>query len=334
MAAQKTMPGRLLRTVLASVAVVGAVAAIGCGDDDETDGGAGSSSRKDISIEFAFAGVPGDPYYTVIKNGASQAEKDMGVSVEYKETAQYDFQEQVRLIKAAIARKPDGLVVSEESPEVLDGPVKEAVDAGIPVIIAAAGEDSVETTGALGFVGQNEFEVGFKAGQQLQEAGVERVACLNPAVGTPNLDARCNGLKRVFGDGNVDVVAIDQTDATSAKNRVKAVLQRGDVDGLLALAAATVAEPALAAVEESGAADEVTLATIDLSPGVLRAVRDGDLLFASDQQQYLAGYLPVVMLTLYKEYGIRPPAFVPTGPSYVTKETAADVIELSKKGIR
>jgi simple sugar transport system substrate-binding protein len=334
MAAHTTMSGRLLRAVLASVAVVGAIAAIGCGDDDETDGGAGNTSRKDISIEFAFAGVPGDPYYTVIKNGAAQAEKDMGVSVEYKETAQYDFQEQVRLIKAAIARKPDGLVVSEESPEVLDGPVKEAVDAGIPVIIAAAGEDSVEKTGALGFVGQNEFEVGFKAGQQLEAAGVERVACLNPAVGTPNLDARCNGLKRVLGEGNVDVVAIDQTDATSAKNRVKAVLQRGEVDGLLALAAATVAEPALDAVEESGAAGDVTVATIDLSPGVLGAVRDGDLLFASDQQQFLAGYLPVVMLTLYKEYGIRPPAFVPTGPSYVTKETAAEVIELSKKGIR
>jgi simple sugar transport system substrate-binding protein len=324
----------MVRIALAALALVAAFAGASCGDDDDASGGTGSSARKDISIEFAFAGVPGDPYYTVIKNGASQAEKDMGVTVDYKETAQYDFQEQVRLIKAAIARKPDGLVVSEESPEVLDGPVKDAVDAGIPVIIAAAGEDSVEKTGALGFVGQNEFEVGFRAGQQLQSAGVQRVACLNPAVGTPNLDARCNGLKRVFGDGNVDVVAIDQTDATAARNRIKAVLQRGEVDGMLALAAATVAEPALAAVEEAGAADEVTLATIDLSPGVLRAVRDGDLLFASDQQQFLAGYLPVVMLTLYKQYGIRPPAFVPTGPSYVTEETAAEVIELSKKGIR
>ena len=75
------------------------------------------------------------------------------------------------------------------------------------------------------------------------------------------------------------MVAIDQTDRTSAKNRVKAVLQRGEVDGLLALAAATVAEPALAAVEEAGKAGEVTVAKIDLSPGVLQAVADGDLLF-------------------------------------------------------
>jgi simple sugar transport system substrate-binding protein len=332
----RTLRTKRLRVAAVSLALVAAFTGAACGDDDQKNDGsaAGSSSREDIHIEFAFAGVPGDPYYTVIKNGAAQAEKDMGVQVDYKETAQYDFQEQVRLIKAAIARKPDGLVVSEESPEVLDGPVKDAVDAGIPVIIAAAGEDSVAKTGALGFVGQNEFEVGFKAGQQLKTSGVKRVACLNPAVGTPNLDARCAGLEKALGGGNVDVVAIDQTDRTSAKNRVKAVLQRGEVDGLLALAAATVAEPTLAAVEEAGKAGEITVATIDLSPGVLKAVADGDLLFASDQQQFLAGYLPVVLLALRNEYGLRPPVFVPTGPSYVTKENATEVIELSKKGIR
>jgi simple sugar transport system substrate-binding protein len=332
----RTLRTKRLRVAAVSLALVAAFTAAACGDDEEKQDGsaADNASRKDIHIEFAFAGVPGDPYYTVIKNGAAQAEKDMGVDVEYKETSQYDFQEQVRLIKAAIARKPDGLVVSEESPEVLDGPVKDAVDAGIPVIIAAAGEDSVAKTGALGFVGQNEFEVGFKAGEQLKASGAERVACLNPAVGTPNLDARCAGLEKALGGGSVDVVAIDQTDRTSAKNRVKAVLQRGEVDALLALAAATVAEPALDAVEEAGKAGEVTVATIDLSPGVLQAVADGDLLFASDQQQFLAGYLPVVLLALHSEYGIRPPAFVPTGPSYVTKENATEVIELSKEGIR
>ena len=332
-----TLNSKRLRVAAVALALVAASTAAACGDDDDNGSGdqsGKSASREGMRIEFAFAGVPGDPYYTVIKNGAAQAEKDMGVDVEYKETSQYDFQEQVRLIKAAIARKPDGLVVSEESPEVLDGPVKEAVDAGIPVIIASAGENSVEKTGALGFVGQNEFEVGFKAGQEMKRAGVTRVACLNPAVGTPNLDARCAGLEKAVGSGNVDVVAIDQTDRTSAKNRIKAVLQRGQVDGMLALAAATVAEPALDAVEESGKADEVKLATIDLSPGVLSAVRDGKLLFASDQQQFLAGYLPVVLLTLQHEYGLRPPAFVPTGPSYVTKENAAEVIELSKRGIR
>ena len=138
----RTLRTKRLRVAVVALALAATLTAAACGDDEgkQDDTAATSLSRKDIHIEFAFVGVPGDPYYTVIKNGAAQAEKDMGVEVEYKETSQYDFQEQVRLIKAAIARKPDGLVVSEESPEVLDGPVKDAVDAGIPVIIAAAGE--------------------------------------------------------------------------------------------------------------------------------------------------------------------------------------------------
>ena len=98
-----------------------------------------------------LGGHPGDPFYNVIKNGARQAKEDLGVDVEYKETSQYDFQEQKRLIEAAIARKPDGLVVSDESPDVLDPVIADAVDAGIPVVIAnAMGPDTLETTGALG----------------------------------------------------------------------------------------------------------------------------------------------------------------------------------------
>ena len=46
---------------------------------------------------------------------------------------------------------------------------------------------------------------------------------------------------------------------------------------------------------------EVSLATFDLSPEVLEAIVDGKMLFAIDQQQYLQGYLPIVLLTLYED---------------------------------
>jgi ABC-type sugar transport system substrate-binding protein len=96
----RSLRTKRLRVAAVSLALVATFTAAACGDDEEKQGGsaADASSRKDIHIEFAFAGVPGDPYYTVIKNGAAQAEKDMGVDVEYKETSQYDFQETVRRI--------------------------------------------------------------------------------------------------------------------------------------------------------------------------------------------------------------------------------------------
>ncbi len=79
------------------------------------------------------------------------------------------------------------------------------------------------------------------------------------------------------------------------------------------------------------------LATFDLAPEVLQAIVDGDMLFAIDQQQYLQGYLPIVFLTLYNEYGGLLPGgggVVLTGPGFVTADNAAAVIQLSSAGIR
>ena len=72
----------------------------------------------------------------------------------------------------------------------------------------------------------------------------------------------------------------------------------------------------------------------DLSPGFLKAVAAGEAAFAIDQQQFLQGYLPVVFLANYAKYGLIPGGNVPSGPNLITKGKAAQVIELSAKGIR
>ena len=97
------------------------------------------------------------------------------------------------------------------------------------------------------------------------------------------------------------------------------------------------AEPALAAAAApAGSASAIKLATFDLSPEVLAAVRDGKMLFAVDQQPYLQGYLPVVLLAEQIKHGIFPAKgeLVPTGPHFVTKDTAEQALELSSQGIR
>jgi simple sugar transport system substrate-binding protein len=323
------MPALLLICLLALAAIAG------CGGDDGGTGKAKSSGRGDLRIEFAMVGIPGDPFYNVIKNGARQAERDLGVDVEYKETTQYDFQEQKRLIEAAIARKPDGLVVSNESPDVLDPVIADAVDAGIPVVIAnAMGPKTLETTGALGFVGQDEFEVGKLAGARMKQAGIATAFCVNPAVGSAPLDLRCQGLAQALGEGNTKVLATTVDDRTASKNRMKAALQREHLGGMLVTAATVNGTQALQAVEETGNAGKVKIASIDLTPDVLQAVKDGKILFTSDQQQYLQGYLPVQILTLYAEYGLRPQPLTKTGPAYITSDTAEQAIDLSKRGIR
>ena len=68
---------------------------------------------------------------------------------------------------------------------------------------------------------------------------------------------------------------------------------------------------------------------------MLDAIESGDILFAIDSQQYMQGYLPIVLLTLYATNlnTIANPVLM-TGPGFVTKENAAEVIDLAAAGTR
>ena len=59
------------------------------------------------------------------------------------------------------------------------------------------------------------------------------------------------------------------------------------------------------------------------------------MLFAIDQQQYLQGYLPVVLMTLYHTNlnTIANPVLM-TGPGFVTQDNAGRVKELAAAGTR
>ena len=84
------------------------------------------------------------------------------------------------------------------------------------------------------------------------------------------------------------------------------------------------------------AGQNIEIGTFDLGPDVLKAVEKGELAFAVDQQAYLQGYLPIEMLALRARYGILPAQHdvVATGPNFVTRENAAQALELSERSIR
>ena len=66
------------------------------------------------------------------------------------------------------------------------------------------------------------------------------------------------------------------------------------------------------------------------------ALRARRLLFAVDQQPYLQGYLPIVLLAERARHQLFPARgeLIPTGPDFLTPALAANVIELSRRGYR
>lgn len=300
----------------------------------ETPAPAGGGERANIKIIVVSHGQASDPFWSVVKNGVDAAAKDMGVQVDYRAPGTFDMVAMSQLIDQAVTAKPDGLVVSIPDAEALGDSIRKAVAAGIPVVSMNSGSDVYKDLGVRAHVGQTEYEAGLGAGERFAAAGVKNALCVNQEVGNVALDLRCKGFTDGLAGAKVTVLAVDLADPTSAQQKIEAALSADpSIDGVLTLGP-TGAAPALKALEAKGLLGKIQFGTFDLSKEVLEAIRDGKMSFAIDQQQYLQGYLPIVMLTLNKLYGTLPTGVVMTGPGFVTKDTAAQVIDLSAKGIR
>jgi simple sugar transport system substrate-binding protein len=332
------------------VAVTVALIVVGCDSGEQSGTPAGSSTsgtatvqapvgrpKQNVRIVIVTHGQASDPFWAVVKTGIEEAARDLGVTVSYQAPAVYDPARMSRLIDAAVATRPDGLVVSIPDATGVGPSIRLAVQAGIPVVAINSGEDVYRRLGALLYVGQPEYAAGLGAGRRLAAAGVRTAICVNHQVGASSLAQRCRGFAAALArvGGRVRVLTVDLQSRTQAEARIAAAASSGGVDGVLTLGPGG-ATPALDAFAAKHLFGKVKLATFDLAPDILRALRARRLLFAIDQQPYLQGYLPILFLTQRKLYGLIPSAqtVVPTGPNFVTPANAPLVQGLTDAGIR
>jgi simple sugar transport system substrate-binding protein len=297
-------------------------------------------ARSSITIEIVTHGQAQDGFWGVVRNGVKAGAADMGVTANYSAPGtESDMVGMSSLIDAAVAKKPTGLVVSIPNPDALRGSIEKAVAANIPVVSMNSGSDVFKAMGILAHVGQTEYEAGLGAGQRFKDAGVTNPRCFNQEVGNQALTLRCNGFfDGLEIDGSDKVLTGQISDPAGMQATIAAALSADPtIDGILTLGP-SVAGPALAALEAGGNVGKVHLATFDLSADVLTAIKDGKMDFAIDQQQFLQGYLPIVILTNYAETRNLPTGngqgLVMTGPGFVTKDNAEAVIGLAAKGLR
>ena len=275
-------------------------------------------------------------FWSVVRNGVDTAARDMNVTVSYKSPDTFSVTRMREFIDQAVDSRPDGLVVSIPDPAV--GPaIRRAVRAGIPVVSINSGADLWRQFGILAHVGQPEAQAGREAGERLAAAGVRNAICINHTLANKALGIRCAAFARAIRKrgGRSHVLALDVEDRNVAAPKLAAEIERRKADGVLGLGTGG-STAALDAKKLGGRSARVKIGTFDLTPEVLEAIKDGRILFAVDQQAYLQGYMPIVMLTQEARYGLFPSRgeVVATGPNFVTRETAPLALELSGRGIR
>ncbi len=306
-------------------------------------GAASPALADDDGPILVISGPLSWPFFAAVKQGFDDGAETFGLDYQYiavtdtsNMTSDYP-----RLLQQAISRTPRMLLVGEFFPDGMDPLIKEATASGIPVLIHNSGQTLWEQNGSIGFIGEDPFQMGFKAGEIQAEAGVTLGLCFNQVPGNPTVEERCNGFVAAMAEAGVETIyqTIGTGDATNPQamtQAIKGTLQANPgIDGIYTLNAVP-AMSALRAVDEVGRKGDVMVGTADLSNEALLAIQSGDLAFAMDQQPYLQGFMSMQVAFQYLNYGLRPIGHVKTGPLVIDRSNVDATLDVNRKhaGVR
>lgn len=307
------------RTVIAAIAVAT---------------GLGTMSAPAMAADEQFVLIShapdSDSWWNTIKNAIAVAGEQMDVRVDYRNPPTGDLADMARIVQQATAAGPDGIIVTIADFDVLSGPIRDAVDQGIPVITINSGtqEQSAEL-GAMMHVGQPEFDAGHAAGLRAKEAGATSFLCVNHYITNPASVERCQGFADALGVELGSQMIDSGLDPSEVQNKVAAYLSTNpDTSAILTLGPNS-AHPTIRAVQDAGLEGEIFFATFDLSGEISQAIKDDIIDFAIDQQPFLQGYMPVVLLTNYARYGVMPGNNINSGPGFITADNIEQVEALA-----
>ena len=330
-----------MRVFVLMLAVVLVAAACSSSDSDEGDAGDDTTATvEDVDLGqgsdltfYMVTHADDGTFWSVVKRGAEDAANAVGVTLVWSPSFN-DPEKQVQDIEAAIAAGADGLGVSLASPEAVGPAAKAAADAGIPLYTINSGVNQYKGLGATTHIGQTEVVAGNGAGEFFNTLGATTVLCARQEQSNIGLEERCQGLGETFSGTVVSEFVGEDSDPTGQEASISALLlENPDIDGVLGTGP-NVAVRAVSACETAGR--DCSIGGFDVSNDIIAALEAGDVDFTVDQQQYLQGYLPIILMYLEVTNLNTAGGGLPilTGPGFVTTANVADVKDLVDAGTR
>jgi simple sugar transport system substrate-binding protein len=240
--------------------------------------------------------------------------------------------EMVTYMKTAIAAKANGIATtvinSSPSDTTFTTPVKQAMDAGIPVVSYNADGPIIKGvatpgTNRLCYVGQALYLSGQQMGERIKSlAKPGKVVIFIATPGSANIQPRFDGAASVLTPAGYTVKMVATGASTSGEGTAEKAFLIGNktnLKGAFAVDAGSteLLGPQLAGV---GLAGKIPAGGFDLTPGTLTAINSGQVDFTINQDPYLQGFLPTLYLYLFNLTGglVLPPD-TDTGLTFVTK---------------
>lgn len=283
-----TMGKRITRraavAVLAASLVAGGLAGCGNSDTDEP------ADDGKITLGFSQVGAESG-WRTANTNSIKEAAQEAGIELKFDD-AQQKQENQIKAIRNYIQQKVDVIAFSPVVESGWDTVLKEAKDAGIPVILTDRSVDSADKSLYKTFIGSDFVKEGKLAGEWLvnekkSATGVVNIVELQGTTGSAPANDRKKGFaEAIAANPNLKVIASQTGDFTraggkavmeqflKANPKIDVLFAHNDDMGLGALEAIT------AAGKTPG--KDITIITIDAVKDGMQALADGKFNFIAE----------------------------------------------------
>jgi simple sugar transport system substrate-binding protein len=327
--------------VSATAAASALLAACTSSSSTAASGSAAGNFPKTPAWQFWFVNhVTSNPFFTPTQYALADAASLVGLPTpKFGGSADSVISQMVNYFNTAKAAKASGIALAQISQTAFTTPVKNAMDAGIPVITYNADGTFVNGKPVIGsnrlaYVGQALFLSGQAMGNQIKSLlpGGGDIVIFIATPGTGNIQPRFDGAKSVLGS-SYTLHEIATGAATGPElNAEKAYLlaHKSTTKGAFAVDAGStsVLGQALGA---AGLAGKIPAGGFDTLGTTLSDIKKGTLDFTIFQDPYLQGFLPVLYLYLYNiSGGVLHPPNTDTGLTVVTKDNVGPFLTTSR----
>ena len=274
------------------------------------------------------------PYWQSAHAGFAQAAAEYGVSEDMRGPDTFNPSIEVDEFRAAMARKPAGILVSVADPQLMTPVINSAMAAGIPVITV---DSDAPDSQRLFFIGTNNLAAGRLGGERVAaELNGKGNVVFFTMPGQPNLEERLKGYKDVFANfPGIKIVEVFDMKGESgtAMDKAQDYLSRtgpAKINAYICLEASSGKDVG-EAFKRTKTKDSMLMA-MDVDQATLELVKDGTIQATISQKPYTMALLGLKALDELHHYPLHPlirdyaldarapiPAFVDTGVSLVDK---------------
>lgn len=253
---------------------------------------ASTAADEALKITGVMA-VINDPFFITMRCGALAAANEAGAELSWQGPTSDDAVKQLQTFNSVLVSQPDGVLVAPFLPKAFLGPIKTAMQKGIPVVVVDSElEEPVALKTVRTTVGDTVSELARAAGKLIGGKGVVAVIASSP--GIPLELERYDGFVKTmaveFPDITLLPVEYAKTDTATAARIMNAQIVGNPDLNLVYTTNGPQAAGIISAVKAANKTQKIKVFSYDAMPVQVDGLRKGEFSGLLAQSPYLEGY--------------------------------------------